>query len=338
MTLAPIRLFPHLAAIALSLAYAWHISQTDYVTTGLQFIAPLLVILLCHLAFLWLRRRLEPGYARLVLSRTLTSAVLMIVLLIASELLTPRQSYAGAGETVTSILSVLFCLVVLAIVIGIVALAVYIAYLVIAPFVRWISGGSKNDHLHDHASTLIAIALISGASLEGVPGAYTFRSDDHSVASYTVAAPPEAVWEAMQTATSPEFPLPSALDMFPKPIAVLVDEGTRLGANRVVLIRGREGQGRLHLRVTEQSGLSARFSVVSDTSPTGRWVAFKSLSYTVSSHPTGAEIAVRLDYERLLAPSWIFDPMIQTAATLAASVLAQDTKIRAEPRPPQNSS
>lgn len=338
MTQVPMRFFPHLAAMALSLAYAWSISQTVYVTTGLQFIAPLLIILLCHLAFLWLQRRLELGYAKLVLSRTLSSAVLLIVLLVAIELLTPRQSHAGAGETVTGILSILFCLVVLAVVVGIAAVALYTAYRLIAALIRWISGGPKNNRSYDLASILMAISLISGASLEGVPGAYAFRGDGHSVATYTVAAPPQAVWQAMQTATSPEFPLPSALDMFPQPVAVLVDEGTGLGANRVVLIRGREGQGKLHLRVTEQSGLHARFSVVSDTSPTGKWVAFKSLSYDVSEHPAGAEIEVRLDYERLLAPSWIFDPMVQTAASLAASVLARDTKFRAEQRAKRASS
>ena len=34
---------PHLIAIAISMTYAWYISRSAYVATGLQFIAPLLI-------------------------------------------------------------------------------------------------------------------------------------------------------------------------------------------------------------------------------------------------------------------------------------------------------
>ena len=96
MTLAnPMRLFPHLLAIAVSMTYAWHISKTEYVTTGLQFVAPLLIILLCHLAILWFQARLQAAYARVVLSRSLVSAILLSALLVfATEQLAPSPSYA----------------------------------------------------------------------------------------------------------------------------------------------------------------------------------------------------------------------------------------------------
>ncbi|MEM1162148.1 MAG: hypothetical protein AAGJ28_14530, partial [Pseudomonadota bacterium] len=86
------------------------------------------------------------------------------------------------------------------------------------------------------------------------------------------------------------------------------------------------------LKVTAQTDRQAVFTVLSDSSPTGRWVAFKSLTYTIKDDPAGARLEVRLDYERLLAPSWIFSPMVESAAHLAASVLARDTKERAEAR------
>ena len=330
MTLAnPMRLFPHLLAIALSMTYAWHISKTEYVTTGLQFVAPLLIILLCHLAIRWFQARLQAAYARVVLSRSLVSAILLALLVFATEQLAPSPSYAET-EAVFKILTVLFCLVILAFVIGIAAGTIYLVYHLVAGLFHLFRGRSKDSDLHDFASVSVAVAFLFGASLEGVPGAYKFEGTGHSVATYTVDASPQAVWAAMQTATSPDFPLPPALDMFPQPVAVLLDEGTGIGANRIVLIRGREGEGELHLRVTHQADLHAVFSVVSDTSPTGRWVAFKSLGYKVTEHPGGALIEVRLDYERLLAPAWIFDPMVERAAHLAASVLARDTKIRAE--------
>ncbi|MEM7058707.1 MAG: hypothetical protein AAF557_14040 [Pseudomonadota bacterium] len=322
-------MLPHLIAIGLSMTYAWHVSQSAYVQTGLQFIAPLLIILLCHLAILAAQRRLAAGYAGLVLKKSMLTTFLLIGLLFGSELLTPHPSHA-AGDTITSLLSFLFCLVVLAVVLAVAAGALYLIYLLGKVLLRAIRGDPKDDGLNDLASMTLAVAMIAGASFEGVPGAYRFSADGHSTASYPVDASPGEVWAAMQTATSPDFPLPDMLDMFPRPIAVLVDEGTVLGANRVVLFRGREGQGKLHLRVVSQTGTRAVFEVVSDTSPMARWVALKSLTYTVVEDRAGAHLDVRLDYDRLLAPSWIFTPMIESATYLAASVLARDTVERAE--------
>lgn len=325
-------LVPHLVAIAFSMFYAWHISRSAYVTSGLQFLSPLLIILLCHLAILRLRGRLVSGYAGQVLARTALSSVLIVCLVFVADLSSPAPSHADvtAGGALGSILSILFCVLVLGVVLAIAGGALYLLYLLFAALIRWTIGGSKDDRLHDLASIVVAIALITGASLEGVAGAYKLRGNDYSVASYRVDAPPEVVWDAMQTATSPEFPLPDLLSMFPRPVAVLVDEGTELGANRVVQFTGREGQGRLHLRVAEQVGHHAVFEVVSDTSPLSRWVKFEALSYTVTENAFGARLDVRLDYERLLAPSWIFTPMVESIAYLAVSVLAHDTKIRAE--------
>lgn len=329
---AATRLMPHLFALAISMIYAWHVSQSGFVKTGLQFTAPLLVILISHFIYAAFQGRLVAGYAGLLLRRSLQTTLLLFVAIFLSEILSPTPSQANAGQLADQILSVLFCLVVLAAVIAVAAGILYGAYLILAALFRLLVGGGKDDRLNDMASIAVAASVLAGASLEGVPGAYTFKGDGHSTASYPVAATLEEVWSAMQTATSPEFPLPDALDMFPRPVAVLIDEGTVLGANRVVLIKGREGEGRLHLKVTAQTDRQAVFTVLSDSSPTGRWVAFKSLTYTIKDDPAGARLEVRLDYERLLAPSWIFSPMVESAAHLAASVLARDTKERAEAR------
>ena len=320
-------LAPHLIAIALAMTYAWHVSQSAYVTTGIQFISPLLIILLVHLGILALRGQLVDGYARAALAKTAHSATLLIGVIIATDILSPAQSHA-ATQTFEQILAVLFCLVVLAIVLAIAAGFIYMLYRVLSWLWRVLSG--KDSGFNDLASIGLATALIAGASLEGVPGAYKFAGDDYSTATYEVAASPEAVWHAMQTATSPQFPLPDILHMMPQPVGVLIDEGTTLGANRVVLFRGREGQGKLHLRVTEQTNRMAQFQVISDRSPMARWVAFRELTYTIHDTDGGARLDVRLDYQRLLAPSWIFTPMIENAAFLAMSVLARDTKLRAE--------
>lgn len=328
---ATLWMMPHLVAIALSMIYAWHVSKSAYVQTGVQFVSPLLIILLCHLGFLVLRGKLNPGYASVALGRTAQTTIALIVLIIATEFLGPTPSHADDGM-VQSVVMFLVCLAVLAAVLVVAAVILYYVYLILRDIFRWVTGRNKNDGANDLAGIALAIALITGASLEGVPGAYKFAGEGYATASYSVQAPPDAVWNAMQTATSPDFPLPDILQMFPRPTAVLTDEGTVLGANRVVLFEGREGRGKLHLRVVEQSARHARFDTVSQTGPMAHWFGIRSLTYTIADDPAGARLDVRLDYERLLAPSWIFTPMVENAAYLAMSVLAEDTKRRAERR------
>ena len=134
----------------------------------------------------------------------------------------------------------------------------------------------------------------------------------------------------MAKATQPEFPLPQILHTLPRPIAVLVDEGVELGSRRTVQFEGREGKGQLSMVVSERTDTKAMFKVLSDTSPFGNWIGYKYLTYEV--HPLGnqSELRVSLDFERKLAPSWFFTPVMKTGAYLAMNVLARDTKHRAE--------
>ncbi|CAN0604906.1 unnamed protein product, partial [Ectocarpus sp. 12 AP-2014] len=130
-----------------------------------------------------------------------------------------------------------------------------------------------------------------------------------------------------------EFPLPGILQAFPQPVAVRVDEGTELGAKRVVVFAGREGRGELHLEVVEREGLRSVFETVSDSTPMANWIAITSITYEVVPHDQGSLLRVTLDYERLLAPSLIFEPMMAFAGNLSMGVLAEDTKARAEMEP-----
>src|ERR1700722_12054384 len=45
------RPIPHVAAALLALYYAWLVSNTRFVTTGLEFVAPLAIVLATHLAW-----------------------------------------------------------------------------------------------------------------------------------------------------------------------------------------------------------------------------------------------------------------------------------------------
>ena len=184
--------------------------------------------------------------------------------------------------------------------------------------------------MFDIGSLLIASVAIGGLSLEGLPKTYSFAPEQSAVSTRMVDASVGDVWVAMQAATSPTFPLPSVLDLFPRPVAVSVDEGVVLGANRVVRIEGREGAGDLHLRVMERTEETVGFRVLSDTSPIAGWIGFEALTYRVVPAGEGTKLSVQLDFVRKLAPAWFFGPMMRGASYAAADVLARDVALRAE--------
>lgn len=322
----------HALAMSLGMSYAWGISKTTYVQTSLQFVSPLLVMLLVHLLWLLATHDRQPGYAREVVSRALVSALFIALLVPAVMAVAPMPSAADAESSAfTGFLGVLLCLAVLAAVIFAIAFTVYLAARLIELIVKaiWKGPGDRN-RLNDVSVLVMVFALITSASLEGMSGFYRFAGAGRATASVTIDAPPERVWATMQTATAPEFPLPNILQAFPQPVAVRVDEGTGLGAKRVVEFVGREGRGELRLEVVKQEGLRSVFRAVSDSTPMVSWIAIKSITYNVVPRGQGSLLEVTLDYERLLAPSLIFNPMMEAAAWLAMGVLAEDTKERAE--------
>ena len=60
------------------------------------------------------------------------------------------------------------------------------------------------------------------------------------------------------------------------------------------------------------------------------WITIHSITYEVLPRSQGSVLKVTLDYERLLAPSLIFSPMMALAGKLSMGVLAEDTRVRAE--------
>ena len=329
------RLAPHLLAAALALAYAYAVFRSDFVRSGLQFVAPLTVILVVHVAWIVGAGRAAPGYARVALQRTAQTAIGLAGAILVAEALAPMPGEAAGGENALGgILMVLACLVVLAAVLAVVGLAIYVAYRMIFGLVQ-LARGSKSgggDRANDAGALTVVIVLLGTMSAEGLPGTYSFDGRGAATATYRVDASMDDVWAAMGTATSPAYPLPTVLRSLPQPVAVTMDEGVGLGANRIVRIAGREGAGDLSLRITERTATRVRLSVLSDTSPMANWVTFRSITYDVLPRPEGTELGVTLEYESLLAPAWVFVPMVDGAARLAAGVLARDTMERAEAR------
>jgi len=219
-------------------------------------------------------------------------------------------------------------------VIAIGGIGIYLTFILVRGIYRLFKPETDDD---DHsnkrfelASILLTGVFLVAASLEGVKGVYSFSRESSSSAAQLVSATKAQVWQALQTATEPTFPLPTVLSVFPQPVEVVVDEGTSLNAHRVVKFKGREGEGYLRLRVVERSQEHVRFRVLADSSPIANWVAHRSLTYRVEKRGLATRLVVVLEYDRLLAPAWFFNTLIGGATHIAMDVLARDVKNRAE--------
>lgn len=324
------KIVPHLIAGGLAIGYAWLISKTPYLQTGLQFVAPVMVILATHLAWAWMRGADAPGYAGRVLTHGGYTAFGLFGTLLLAEALAPMPNHAsGFSEAVTGIFVVLFCVLIVVLIALVIAFAFRLLFWGGRALFRAARG--KNDsHMNDGAVLVVAFLALAVMSAEGLSWAYRFDGAGMGAASRSIDAEESDVWAALSTATAPNFPLPAILKAFPQPVAVEVDEGIELGANRVVRLTGREGTGCLFLRVVERSDGHVTFEVHSDTSPMANWIAFQSLTYRVVPEADGVRLETVLTYEGLLAPQWVFRPIKRASAYLAMDVLARDVKTRAE--------
>ncbi len=323
-------LFPHLVAGGLALSYAWQLSQTAWRTSGMQFVSPLIVIILIHTCWAAVRRDLRPGFAVMLLRRASGTAGVLIGLLFFGSVFAPMPAQANEiGEIVGTLAMVVICGLMIAGVICAAALALWLLIKVVS--LVFGLGGDKGDpksRLFDFGSMVACCAVLGVASLEGLPGGFAFETAGQATSSHDIPAPPAQIWEVMQVATSPDFPLPGILTGFPRPIAVTTDEGVVLGADRVVQFAGREGAGQLHLQVTERTESAVQFTVLSDTTPYAGWIGYKRLTYEIVPQGTGSRLSVTLEFERKLAPAWFFAPVMRGAAYLAVDVLARDVQAR----------
>lgn len=326
-------LLVHCAAAAASLYYAWLISQSAYVKTGLQFVTPLLVIMAVHLCWIAVSRRMQRGFALEVFRRTAQTSVVMALVLALGSFIAPQPAAADGMDVVGSLLTVVFCV---AIIVAIAAVLAAIGYLLIKGVLKIIDAlsGVNNDkpdtRLFDFGSLAVAAGVLCLCSLEGLPHFYSFNASTRAEAVRVIDASPDKVWATMGTATQPSFALPEVLSVFPQPVDVVVDEGVGLGAKRKVKFKGREGTGYLSLQVVERTPTRVVFQVLSDSSPIARWLKHQTLTYSVSADGQGTRLSVSLEYDRLLAPSWFFTPVTKGAAYLAMDVLARDVTARAE--------
>lgn len=303
------------------------------VATGLQFVTPLLVIIGVHLIWLICLREYKPGFSKTIFQRSVHTTVGITVVVFVAHIFAPNPAFAGGGGEFSGFLGVIFCLAILAAGLAIAAIIIHSVFVAARYVTRQFRKGKSDNSdtmLFDFASVVVAIIALTVSSLEGLPSFYSFSTTHQSTATRFVTAEPKHVWRIMEEATSPDFPLPEILNVFPRPTKILTDEGTSLGAHRRVEFSGREGVGVLSMRVVERDQAHAVFSVLSDTSPYGQWIGYKKLTYYVLPEIEGTRVSVELEFDRKLAPAWFFSPLMRGAAYLAMDVLARDVATRAE--------
>lgn len=325
-------LMVHVVAASLALWFAWHVSQSPFAKSGVQFIGPLLVVMAVHFGAMALSGNMNRGYPLVIYAQSAKTALAMLVTLFVATLVAPAPAWAQGNEVVGVALMVVFCVLMIVVIVGVCALLGYLLFKGIYAVIDAVKKDKpdEDDRFLDGGSMIAATLVLGTLSLEGLPQTYAFDGHGQGQATFEIMAPPDVVWDTMQTATSPTFPLPAILSSFPQPVAVETDEGTGLGAKRVVAFAGREGAGKLKLQVVDQSEMHAVFQVTSDTTPYRQWLAFEALRYDLEDTGSGTRLSVSIAFERKLAPAWFFDPAMQQAANLAAAVLVSDVKTRAE--------
>jgi hypothetical protein len=325
---------PHLIAGSVTLTYAWYVSQTKLVTTSVQFVSPLAVMILCHLLCQCLSGGYAAGFSRRVLGRSVVTAFAILIAVGIGTIVAPYPAEANAGEVFGVILMVILCLAVVAAVLLAIALPIYLLGRGSIAVMKVLRKGSKDgppsNTLNDGAAIMIVMTSIGILSLEGIRPALNFNTRQTTVSSYVIRANSEKVWSTASVATSPDFPLPIALRSIPQPVKIMMDEGVGLGARRVVLFAGREGSGELSMRIAERTATEASFEVITDTSPISTWVAFRTLTFRIEPTTDGTRLTAELQYDRLLSPAWFFRPFMGLAAYLAVDTLARDIRQRAE--------
>jgi len=255
----------------LSLLYMWCISLTGFRQTGLQFVAPLLIIFIAHAAWCFFAFGPAKNIFVHICRRTFLTTIVLLIGVILCTVLIPEPAHSNSSSNfVENSAVVMICLAMIAFVLAIIGAGLYLLVVVLRRIYRaFVQRPDDDDNngnkVHEISSVLLTLGILLAASLEGVNGAYSFNSVSRSSTTQLINANQDHVWEALNTATNPEFPLPAVLAVFPRPIDVVVDEGVALNANRSVKFKGREGEGFLDLRVVERTPMHALFRVLSDT-------------------------------------------------------------------------
>jgi hypothetical protein len=318
----------HGSALIGAIVYGRQIAFGPYAITGLMFVAPVLVMLIIYCAFDALGHSGRVASLRVFGDLTKGGTILCGGVLLALAVL-PSPSSA-AGEQGVQLAAFLVCTAILAIIVFII---VWMVKTIFRLLIWLFSSNSKNgsddtNKLNGFSSLAVVFVVLGVMSLEGTPFGFAFAPEGEVTAQIEIAAKPEAVWKAINVASSPQLELPLLLSMLPHPVSI-VDEGGAAGSKRTVHFAGREGEGDMVLVAQPRNGNSQMWQVTSDTSPLAMWAKMQSVTYAVEATQTGIRLTVTAAYSRQLSPAWFFKPYMNLVVGQAASVLARDKHDRA---------
>jgi hypothetical protein len=170
----------HMLAGVTGLVFAYVVSESSYVTSGLQFVAPLALIFAAHLGWMGITRSLTPGYAGIAISRTLLTSIGLVAASLFAAVTAPMPASANADQWIGQALVVLLCLFMVAVVLGTVGFVIYAVYKLAVRAARARKGGPPDAGVNDFGAVVLVLAFIGAASLEGVAGFYSFASQDQA--------------------------------------------------------------------------------------------------------------------------------------------------------------
>lgn len=325
-------------ATIIAIWFAFSVSASAYVTTGVMFVGPAAVILACHLGLDMLVYHSAVCASRIFM-RSFASSLLLLAIPIFLLLALPEHAHADtSGIQISNFFAQLgvaiYCTIIAAIVIGVPLGAIWLLWQAFRSLKRYyfpatLEKKDENTTINEFGSVFMALAILVGLSLEGLSQAYNFNQDESVSAQIDISAAPEFVWKAIGNASPPNVDLPFWLAMLPHPDSVAKDEGSTPGASRVIRFAGREGAGNMTMVARAVNSDSQTWDVVSDSTPLAHWAQLQSVSYTVTSAPAGSSLVVTGRFKRVLSPAWFFKPYMRIVVTSAMQVLAQDKHDRA---------
>lgn len=318
----------HGAALIAAILYGRQIAFGPYAVTGLMFVAPVLVMLIVYSVYDVWRYSGRIDASRIFGELAFGGTILFGGVLLSMAVL-PTPSSA-AGDQFAQFFTFLICITILALIVLIIVWIIRTLFKILI----WLfsskpkAGPDDRNKLNGFGSLAVVVAILGTMSLEGTPVGFAFAPEGEVAAEIDIAATPDAVWSAMNSASSPKLALPLLLSMLPHPVSI-VDEGGAAGDKRTVHFAGREGDGDMVLLAQPRVGNSQSWQVTSDTSPLSMWAQMQSVTYVVEPTLTGTKLTVSATYLRHLSPAWFFKPYMNIVVGEAASVLARDKHDRA---------
>ncbi|AEV87946.1 hypothetical protein ACWT_6935 [Actinoplanes sp. SE50] len=164
----------------------------------------------------------------------------------------------------------------------------------------------------NHLYALLPLPLLLVGSAEGTSGDLRIHPDQSVEVTRVVALAPDQVRAVLEAGPQPTATRSLPLRLLDVPVPEHVHgDGLAPGDRWTFVYHGSSHGpgGDIVTRVTDAGPARVTWSVIEDTSITGRWVGMRDATLTWHTVPAGTSITLRVDYRRGLDPSWYFGPL-----------------------------